>query len=90
MDAFRDQARKHNAWTRKLDELERFVCFVLDAAVGACDLTLNPKGHIAVILDLTDMGATNLDVPGVTALFKLLGEHYVEGGDSHGDGQSKH
>jgi hypothetical protein len=46
--------------------------------VNACDLSLNPRGHIAVILDLTDMGATNMDVQAVQALFKLLGAHYVE------------
>ena len=54
------------------------MCYALDAAVNACDAALNPRGHIAVILDLTDMGTVSLDVPGVTALFKLLGEHYVE------------
>ena len=70
--------RKHNAWSRKIEELEKFVCFVLDAAVQACDLNLNPRGHITVMLDLTDMGTLSLDVPAVSALFKLLGEHYVE------------
>lgn len=72
------QAKKHKAWTRKLEELELYVCYLLDAAVNACDLSLNPRGHIAVILDLTDMGATNMDVQAVQALFKLLGAHYVE------------
>ncbi len=46
--------------------------------VTACDLEANPKGHIAVILDLNEMGAGSLDIPAVTALFKLLGDHYVE------------
>lgn len=61
-----------------MEELERFVCFCLDAAVRACDAAANPRGHIAVVLDLTDLGTLSLDVPAVSALFKLLGEHYVE------------
>jgi hypothetical protein len=72
------QARKHSAWTRVLEELQRFCCYILDLAVSQCDLKLNPLGRIAVILDLTDMGMTSMDIPAVTALFKLLGEHYVE------------
>ena len=72
------QARKHNAWTRVLEELQRFCCYILDLAVSKCDLKVNPLGRIAVILDLTDMGMTSMDIPAVTALFKLLGEHYVE------------
>lgn len=28
------QVRKHNAWARKLDELERFCCYLLDMTVG--------------------------------------------------------
>lgn len=72
------QARKHNAWTRVLEELQRFVCYILDLAVSHCNLSINPLGRIAVILDLTDMGLASMDIPAVTALFKLLGEHYVE------------
>lgn len=46
----------------QLDELERFCCYILDAAIAACDPVRNPRGHIAVILDLTEMGTMNMDV----------------------------
>lgn len=72
------QARKHSVWSRKIEETKAFCCYILDIAVAVCNPSLNPKGHIAVILDLTDMGMTNMDIPAVTALFKLLGAHYVE------------
>jgi hypothetical protein len=29
------QAKKHKAWTRKLEELELYVCYLLDAAVSS-------------------------------------------------------
>uniref|UniRef100_A0A7S2VVE2 CRAL-TRIO domain-containing protein n=1 Tax=Chlamydomonas chlamydogama TaxID=225041 RepID=A0A7S2VVE2_9CHLO len=72
------QARKHNGWTRRLEELEKFCCYVMDKAITMCDPVLNPRGQISFILDLTDMGAVSMDVQAVQALFKLLGEHYVE------------
>lgn len=46
--------------------------------IEACDHSLNPKGHVSVILDLQDMGMMHMDLPAVKALFQLLGEHYVE------------
>lgn len=71
-------AKKHNGWTRRLDELEKFCCYLLDNAIALCDPEINPRGHISVLLDLTDMGALSMDVQAIQALFKLLGEHYVE------------
>ncbi|GAX78602.1 hypothetical protein CEUSTIGMA_g6041.t1 [Chlamydomonas eustigma] len=72
------QAQHHNAWRRNLEELERFCCYSLDATIAACDLRLNPKGQIAVILDLTNLGTVSMDIPAVRKLFRLLGDHYVE------------
>eukprot|EP00798_Chlamydomonas_sp_ICE-L_P024714 gene24714-10352_t len=72
------QFRKHNAWTRSLDEVERFCCYLLDKAIAACDHASNPSGQVSVILDLSGMGALNMDMSAIQALFKLLAEHYVE------------
>lgn len=58
-------AERHNAWTRKLAELELMVCYVLDAAIRACDMSANPTGKITVFLDLTSLGTVSLDVPAV-------------------------
>ena len=46
--------------------------------IALCDPETNPRGHISVLLDLSDMGALSMDVQAIQALFKLLGEHYVE------------
>eukprot|EP00955_Chlamydomonas_euryale_P110506 366001-Chlamydomonas_euryale.AAC.12 len=56
------QVKKHNAWTRFLDELERFCCYILDAAVAACGPVPNPPGHVTVILDLSGMGTLKMDI----------------------------
>jgi len=78
------QARKHSAWTRKIDELQLYCCYLLDLAISAIDPAdctpsgRNPRGQLCVMLDLSDMGMTNMDVQAIQALFKLLGEHYVE------------
>lgn len=72
------QVRKHNAWSRDLGELERLCCFVLDHMIAACDKNTNPSGQCCLILDLSGIGTTNLDVTAMKAIFSLLGRHYVE------------
>ena len=51
---------------------------ILRLQIALCDPVTNPRGHISVLLDLTDMGAVSMDLAAIQALFKLLGEHYVE------------
>lgn len=74
------QVKKHNGWTRALDELERLCCYVLDACVAAAKQhpEANPRGQCLALLDLTDMGALSMDIQAIKTLFQLLGEHYVE------------
>lgn len=64
------------AWSRPLCLNLPFACTCMQ--IEACDHSLNPKGHVSVILDLQDMGMMHMDLPAVKALFQLLGEHYVE------------
>ena len=66
-------ARKHNAWTRNLEELERLVCYVLDAAIKTCDHSINPARKITVFLDLTELGTVSLDVPAVKGQYREIG-----------------
>jgi hypothetical protein len=74
------QVRKHNGWTRSLDELERFCCYILDKCVALASehKATNPRGQCCCLLDLTDMGALSMDIQAIKTLFQLLGEHYVE------------
>ena len=41
-------AKKHNGWTRRLDELERFCCYLLDNAVRCLTIVLCSKGGRAI------------------------------------------
>lgn len=74
------QVRKHNGWTRYLDELERLCCYILDECVAMArkHSDKNPRGQCCALLDLTDMGALSMDIQAIKCLFQLLGEHYVE------------
>ncbi|KAL6752267.1 CRAL-TRIO domain-containing protein [Haematococcus lacustris] len=73
-------ARKHNGWTRSLEELERMCCYVLDemAKMAAPHVDRNPRGQCCTLLDLTDMAMVSMDVQAIKTLLTLLGEHYVE------------
>jgi len=73
------QVKKHNGWTRNLEELERLCCYILDECVGRVQVSeVNPRGQCCALLDLTDMGALSMDIQAIKTLFALLGEHYVE------------
>ncbi|KAL6752508.1 hypothetical protein V8C86DRAFT_3029481 [Haematococcus lacustris] len=72
--------RKHNAWTRSVEELKRLCCYVLDLIVrmAVVHAERNPRGQCTVLLDLTDMAMVSMDVQAIRTLFNLLGDHYVE------------
>ncbi|KAJ9530732.1 hypothetical protein QJQ45_014890, partial [Haematococcus lacustris] len=72
--------RKHNAWTRSVEELKRLCCYVLDLIVrmAVAHAERNPRGQCTVLLDLTDMAMVSMDVQAIRTLFNLLGDHYVE------------
>jgi hypothetical protein len=75
------QVRKHNGWTRALDELERLCCFALDSCAAAArpHAVANPLGQCLALLDLSDMGALSMDIQvrgvGLGEYASLRGSH---------------
>ncbi|GMH40231.1 hypothetical protein BSKO_08135 [Bryopsis sp. KO-2023] len=69
---------KHNAWWRDAAEVERAICYCLDAQVDVADATLNPDRQTSVLFDLTDLGVSNIDLTVMNQLYEMLSAHFVE------------
>lgn len=71
-------ARKHDMSSRRPEETERLICYVLDNAAAAADASLNPMRKTLCLFDLSGLALRNLDVKALGALFELLKSHYPE------------
>lgn len=69
---------KHNAWWRNAAEVERAICYCLDAQVDLADVARNPDRQTSVLFDLTNIGMSNIDLTVMNQLYEMLSEHFVE------------
>ena len=69
-------ARLHDASTRNLDELTRFIVYIIETAVAKCDESV--IDNICILFDLKEFGLNNMDYGFVKQLIWLLSRRYPE------------
>lgn len=69
-------ACKHNIQEREIDELTRFIVYILEEACKKCFEEV--VDNLCIIFDLKDFGLNSMDYPLIKNLIWLLSKHYPE------------
>ncbi|XP_064481632.1 uncharacterized protein LOC135394698 [Ornithodoros turicata] len=69
-------ACKHNVQDRDIDELTRFIVYILEEACKKCFEEV--IDNLCIIFDLKDFGLNSMDYPLIKNLIWLLSKHYPE------------
>lgn len=72
------RVRNHFSNKRCLQEMKLFSAYIIDALVALCDKSRNPQCRVVCMFDMTGCSMSNMDMPCMTNILALLGNHYVE------------